>query len=242
MLLIDADTPAYAAAAVCEELDAVNAIWEANKSIERLLVATNSTHFKLYLTGDTNFRYEVFPEYKAHRLNTPRPRFLPQVREAVLREWNGVLSEGCEADDLLGIEQTTNYLYDIESVICTIDKDLDQIAGWHYHPGIKRKGEWVREPSRYVVSPLEALRFFYYQMLVGDNADGIKGVVGIGPAKATKMLKDIHQEEDLFNVVRDAYSNDAEMEMNARCLWIFHKENDDIISYWKEKDFYVPDY
>jgi 5'-3' exonuclease len=225
MLLIDGDTPCYAAAVVHEDTSESQAIWEANTSIARLLNETNSTQYKLFLTGDTNFRYSIFPEYKGNRLNQPRPKHLKAVKQAVLQEWKGILSDGCEADDLIGIEQTTNYAHDIESVICTIDKDLNMIPGWHYHPGIKRKGDWLRPPKRFVVSPIDAIRFFYYQMLIGDTTDNIKGVVGIGAKKAEKLLDGLTDEHDMFNVVRDAYSCDEEMLMNGQCLWIWREMN-----------------
>jgi len=227
ILLIDGDTPAYAAAAVCEDSDEQNAIWEANKTIERLLVATSSSSFKLFLTGDTNFRYEIFPEYKANRLTTPRPKHLAAVRDSLVRNWGAIVSQGCEADDLLGIEQVSynNYGQE-ETMICSIDKDLNQIPGWHYHPGIKRRGEWILEPRQYIVTPAEALRFFYYQLLIGDSTDGIKGAVGIGPKKAEVILRGCETPEEYYQACSNFFSCEEELIQNARCLYIWQKEND----------------
>ena len=226
MYLLDADTPAFAAAIVHENDSAEQAIYEAHASIERLLKDVGASQYKLYLTGDSNFRYGLFPEYKANRIKTPRPQFLPQVKEAMLREWNGILSEGCEADDLIGIEQTTNYSLGIESVIVSIDKDLKQIPGWIYNPGIKRLGSWVVEPKRFIVSPQEALHFFYYQLLVGDTADGIKGAVGIGKKKAETILLGCTTPQEYYQACNNFFSCEEELLLNARCLYIWQKESD----------------
>lgn len=144
-----------------------------------------------------------------------------------MRSYGAIVSTGCEADDLLGIEQMSyNDASVEESMICSIDKDLRMIPGWHYHPGLRRRGSWIIEPHRYLVSPLDAMRFFYTQLLMGDATDGIKGVVGIGKSKADKLLAHTTTEDEMFNTVREAYSCDPEMLMNGQCLWIWRKEND----------------
>jgi DNA polymerase-1 len=227
IVLIDGDTPAYAAASITEELDEASAVWEVNKSIERLLADTNASAYKLYLTGGNNFRYSIFPEYKANRLKTVRPRHLQAVKDSLVRNWDAIVSDGCEADDLLSIEQISYIKYgQEESLIVSIDKDLDQVIGWHYHPGIKRKGEWIREPLRYVISPKQARHFFYYQLLVGDSADGIKGAVGVGPKKAEKILDGCETEKDYYEACLNHFSCEEELIQNARCLYLWQKEND----------------
>lgn len=113
-----------------------------------------------------------------------------------------------------------------DTIICTTDKDLDMIPGWHYTWEIKRLGQTVRKAQKYYVNAYEASHFFYYQLLVGDSTDNIKGVVGIGKQKAEKLLSGLWSEEEMFNCVREQYSNDEEMEMNAQVLWIWRKPGD----------------
>ena len=226
LLLIDADTPAFAAAAITEGQDLQLAIWEANHSIERLIAACNASEYKLYLTGESNFRYNIFPEYKANRLKTVRPTHYDDVKKSMVGNWNAIVSEGCEADDLLSIEQYRCQQYDIESMIASVDKDLDQVVGWHYHPGVKRKGEWLRPPKQYIISPAQALHFFYYQLLVGDSADGIKGAPGIGPKKAENILTGCETEWDYYQACLPHFSCEEELLQNARCVYIWKKEND----------------
>jgi 5'-3' exonuclease len=77
-----------------------------------------------------------------------------------------------------------------DTCIVSIDKDLDQIPGEHYHPGIRRQQVFIREPKFYTITPEQGLYFFYYQLLIGDGSDNIKGAPGIGPKKADKILFD----------------------------------------------------
>lgn len=116
-----------------------------------------------------------------------------------------------------------------DSCIVSIDKDLNCIPGWHFNPGITRKGVVIREPTRYLVSPKDALRFFYTQLLVGDTADGIKGAVGIGPKKAITILEGCETEWDYYQACLDHFSCEEELAQNAKCLYIWQKENDE----WK---------
>lgn len=224
--LLDADTPAYAAAIMAEEYDEQVAKWNTNDAIEKILAQWNIKDFKLFVTGENNFRYNIYPEYKANRLRTTRPKYLEVCKQHLVTEWGAIRSDGCEADDLLGIEQTAHIAAGIESVIVSIDKDLDQIEGLHYSPEIMRKGIVTKPPRRYIVSPHDALHFFYYQLLVGDPSDGIKGASGIGKVKAEKILEGLQTKEEYYNTVINHYSCEEEMEMNAKVLYIHRISND----------------
>jgi 5'-3' exonuclease len=69
------------------------------------------------------------------------------------------------------------------------------------------------------------------QCLQGDRSDNIKGIPGIGPKKAERILEGCVTEYDLFKAVRNAYGNDEEFLMNGRVLWIRRNENED----WSEQ-------
>lgn len=210
--LLDGDIITFRAAFSAEdEEQPYIACSRASAMLDEILSVTAATEYKLFLSGQDNFRYKVYPEYKANRLGAKRPKWEKDVRAFLELDWNAELSAGCEADDLLGIHANKN------SIICTIDKDLDQVAGWHYN--------FVKK-EKYFVSEDKACYNFYYQLLVGDTADGIKGVPGIGPKKATHILSLCESEREMFEACREAYGNDEEMEMNAKCLWIWKKPND----------------
>jgi DNA polymerase I len=214
--LIDADIVAYRVACTLEDDDAEDFVYaRAEDLIDHILVNTEATEYRLFLTGKNNFRYTIYPEYKAHR---PKENHsgLRNVDNILLLTFNAEVIDGQEADDALGIAQTE------DTIICSIDKDLLMIPGRHYN--------FVKDEFQEVTND-SGMRHFYMQCLTGDRSDNIKGIEQIGPKKAEKILAGCVTEQELFNAVREAYSNDEEFLMNGRVLWIRRKENED----WKER-------
>jgi hypothetical protein len=134
--------------------------------------------FRIFLSGKKNFRDEVAKSYpyKGTRI-VAKPTHYELIRTHLVDKWGAIIVEGFEADDALSVVQTCSG--SCETVICSTDKDLDQIAGFHYN--------WMKD-DLYEVSKLDGLRFFWRQMLTGDASDNIKGIYGIGPKKADKIL------------------------------------------------------
>lgn len=225
-VIIDADTLAFASAAMAEEFDVTQACWNVDKGLESLLARLNNNNVTLYLTGSTNFRYSVFPEYKLSRRNVPRPKHLQSVKDYLVAEYAAITSENCEADDLCGVDQCKSEANHEETMICHIDKDIDMIPGLHFSPAINRLGVEIRPERQYVVSPTDAIRFFYTQLLTGDSTDGIKGAKGIGKVNAEKILRGLTTEKELFEAAYDYFSCEEEMLMNGQLLWIWRKPND----------------
>ena len=214
--LIDADIVAYRVACTLQEDDAEDFVYaRAEDLVDQILVNTEATEYRLFLTGKDNFRYTIYPEYKAHRPKE-KPFWLEKCRQYLIATFNAEVVSGQEADDAMGIAQTE------DTVICSIDKDLLMIPGRHYN---FVKDEYIE------ISPEKAMRNFYTQCLTGDRSDNIKGIEKIGPKKAEKLLANCVTEKEMFDVVREAYSNDEEFIMNARVLWIRRKENED----WKDR-------
>lgn len=240
LALIDSDTLCYASAAMAEADGAGIACSNVRNGLESLLRRLEPSSYELWITGENNFRHRVYPEYKANRLKTPRPKFLPETRAYLVKHFGAHVSDGCEADDMLGIAQCQQNELGNDSIISSIDKDLLMIPGWHHIPEIKRLGVVVREERRCYTSPLDGLLFFYTQLLTGDVTDNIKGVVGLGKVKAAQMLDAISSERDMLQIVRDAYSNDEELEMNALCLWLQRAPQQSIVQRWEELFEYKP--
>lgn len=229
--LLDGDIYAFRPAAASENDDLGIAIWRMEEMIDNTLAETGADDFSIFLSGDNNFRYEIYPEYKANRPKE-RPRHLKDLKNYLIEKYKAQVSDGCEADDLLGIEQCASFNLPREhaTIICSIDKDLRMIPGNHYSfeiSGTSSKGDrWVRPAERVYVEPFEGLRNFYTQVLTGDATDNIKGAAGIGKVKAARILADATTELDLFHAVRDCFFSDEELLMTGRCLWIFRKPKD----------------
>jgi 5'-3' exonuclease len=221
--LIDMDIVAFATSASAENEEFWVAQTRADNMIQNILQATGSASFEGYLTGEGNFRYLVYPEYKANRLDTYRPKWEKELKDYLVLSNAAIRVDGIEADDMLGIRQTELSSEGQESIICSIDKDLKQIPGWHYSWPIIRKDVVVSEEKTFFVSQSEADYFFYYQLLVGDPTDNIKGARGVGKVKAKKLLD--CDPSLYFETVREAYQNDLELEMNAKCIWIMRERD-----------------
>ena len=122
------------------------------------------------------------------------------------------MSEGEEADDAVAIASTKGNYW-----IVHVDKDLDQLPGWHYNP--------VKD-EEYYVTEFEGLYSFYKQILTGDRVDNIEGLRGIGPVKADKILKDCTTERELYEACIKAYDGNTDRILeNGKLLWLRRKPN-----------------
>jgi len=215
-VLIDGDPLCYRAcfSPTTETLDgAIEAVDGYINDMMRILSFTKgaSKTPEVFLTGPTNFRYEVATThpYKGNRANKEKPEFLNEVKQHLVDNWNAVTSVGEEADDLLAIAATN---YGPDSIVSSIDKDMLQIPCGVYNP---TKNEFTE------VSDFEGLKFFYTQMLTGDTADNIKGVFGVGPKKADLLLAEVKNESDMIEVIVEAYEKDLDyLEENGKLLWL----------------------
>jgi hypothetical protein len=170
-----------------------------------------------YLTGKDNYRHDIAKTkpYKGNRKDAPRPVHLHSLREYLITAWDFRVANGQEADDAIGIHAT---LTRDNSIIVSIDKDLDMIPGHHYNP-VKK--------DHYYVNDKVAIKNFYRQILTGDKVDNIEGLRGIGPKKADKILGDFDTDLAMYEAVLKAYDGDAERVLeNGQLLWIRRKEGE----------------
>lgn len=174
----------------------------------------------LYLSGPENFRVGLatIKPYKGNRDPTHKPIHGPAIKEYMLDKYVTVVSDGCEADDLLSIQQHKYLAAGVDSCICTIDKDLDMVPGFHYN---------YVTGERYYIPEDEAQVYFWRQMLTGDTVDNIPGVSGIGKKKAEKIIEFGMTPEEMYAAVHPLYVQcygeefaDAALLENGRLLWM----------------------
>lgn len=207
LCLVDGDIITHRVGYTTEEESIGIAKYRADEMLDGLLRDTDSTEFRIFLSdnSENNFRYKIDPSYKANR-TAPKPRHLEDLKEHLIVQWGAKIAYGMEADDALGIHQKKDFsigptpvgigYHKDQTVICSIDKDLLQIPGLHYN---FVKKEWKE------VGQEEGLLSFYRSILIGDVSDNIKGVYGIGPKKAEKILPKWVSEEDAIKRIHDAY-------------------------------------
>lgn len=192
-LLIDADGYLYRAVAAAEyEADWGNSIFVASTNIEQakdmfrseidavkreLWGSDEATgDLVMVLSGDSNFRKELDPGYKANRVSRKPLGYLAMVDWLHETYGDRVVSQDClEADDYLGILATKPGAPD--SIIVSDDKDLLTIPGKIFRLG----GLSTIDEDR-------ADLYWLTQTLTGDPSDGYKGCPGIGAVKAERVL------------------------------------------------------
>ena len=199
-----------------------NALMMVRISIQAAVDRCGSGRTEVYLSGKHNYRKDMYPEYKANRKDE-KPVHFEAIHNYLIRKWKACVVEDIEADDALGIEQYADYVQSVGFVpkenlgtcIATIDKDLDNIPGWHYN---------FMSMERYWVTPDEATLNFYRQILVGDGIDNIKGLWKVGKVTAKKILPKFLSEDQMWATVCHEYLARkrpvADAILNAKLLWI----------------------
>lgn len=154
------------------------------------------------------FRHEMLESYKGTREKTDEELIdqFPRVRE-VLQAFNIPIYEkpGLEADDYLGIvsELVRRGTDDVHTLIITNDKDALQLVDERTTVVAPVKGysevlryDRLQVKSKLGVWPEQVADF---KGLCGDNSDNIKGVPGIGPKTAVKLLEQFGNLEHLYD-------------------------------------------
>ena len=218
--LLDSDILAYRIGFACKDEDVSVALSRVDKLIIDILMACDHGDFlydewQLYLTGGNNFRKDIATTavYKGNR-TAPKPQHLPALRQHMIDKWGAVVAEGQEADDAIAIEGTK--LGD-SCIMVSLDKDFDQIPGWHYN--------FVKK-THYYVDKTAGDRFFYTQILTGDTADNIIGINKVGPVKAAKILAGAVTEKEMYDACVEAHGSADRVIENARLLWLRRYENE----------------
>ncbi len=217
--LIDFDIVAYRCSYKCKDDSEEDLFGEINSFVIDIINRSKSDCYEGFLTSSsskypktekTNFRKLIYPEYKDNRQGLEAPVHLDAARKFLVDEWKAIVCEGYEADDALGMAQDYSGR---SSVICTIDKDLDQIPGKHYN--------WIKD-KLYEVSEIEGIRSLYRSALVGDRSDNIFGVSGIGEVKAKGIIPDdLEDEQEMHDRVASLYDSYERFCMNMQCLYIW---------------------
>ena len=205
--LIDADIVAYRAAATAElnvdwkdgqegpTLSEQQALQAAEHIVHEWTKGARCRKPILCFTDKDNFRKELYPQYKATR-SGKKPELLGTVTDYLKakHEWYSVYR--LEADDVMSIFATSEYVPD--AVIVSIDKDMQTVPAYLFNP------DKDRAPRR--IRPLHADYFWMMQVLTGDSSDNYKGIPGIGPRKAEKILAAVPQSlPSMWSAVAQAY-------------------------------------
>jgi hypothetical protein len=172
---------------------------------EHFKLGKDEVRYTCFLSGPGNFREglaTVVP-YKGNRKVDHKPYHYSAIRNYLQEVHGAVVIEGREADDAVAIRQ---YEKPGETCICTFDKDLDQVPGWHYD---------YNKFTFYYTEEDEGKALFFQQVLSGDATDNIPGCYRIGKAKAEKIVQEYLLEhpadwKGLWKVIVEVYEKSVE--------------------------------
>ena len=151
------------------------------------------THCLLVLDHpEPSFRSQIYAPYKAHRNPMPddlasQMPDLPAVAAAL--GIPVIQKSGYEADDVMVTmaERAAHHGFAVR--ICTRDKDIDQVLDkdiqtWDPIKGqLRGPGHLMRERG---ILPEQVVD---YLVMIGDTADNIPGIPGVGPKRAQQYLQ-----------------------------------------------------
>jgi len=157
--------------------------------------------FALDAKGPT-FRNEIDPNYKAHR---PPPPDELKAQLPIAIEWiekmgfKTLTMTGYEADDMIASITKKAAEAGMKVRIVSHDKDLYQLIDDNnvvLVDAIKRKD--VNEAECLEKYGIRPEQFTDYQALLGDSADNVPGVKGIGKVTAEKLLGEFGTLESIY--------------------------------------------
>jgi DNA polymerase-1 len=183
--------------------------------------------------GGSTYRYEMYQEYKAHRDETPEAIKIavPYIQE-LLRAMHIPIIEvaGFEADDLIGTIAKQAEKQNYKVFMVTPDKDFAQLVSeniFMYKPA--RMGNDIEIwgiPE--VLEKFEIERpeqVIDYLGMMGDAADNIPGLPGVGEKTAKKFLAEFGSMENLLanthqlkGAIKDKIEANAELGILSKKL------------------------
>ena len=156
--------------------------------------------------GGSQLRNDIFPEYKAHRDATPEAIKIavPYIQD-LLKAMHIPIIEvaGYEADDLIGTIAKQAEKQNYQVFMVTPDKDFAQLVSeniFMYKPARMGNGIEIwgipEVLAKFEIERPEQVIDFLGMM--GDAADNIPGLPGVGEVTAKKLLKEFGTMENLL--------------------------------------------
>ena len=184
---------------------ATNAVLGFIKMIQKLINENGPKYLAVaFDSKGPVFRHDLYKEYKANRPPMPDDlrEQLPFIKKFVAASNILMLEQaGVEADDILASIAKKYAAIGHKVVIVSGDKDLLQLVDDNvtmFDPMKNKIMDRAEVEKKYGVRPDQLLDFF---ALVGDSADNIPGVPGVGPKTAEKLIASYGSLDGLYEEV-----------------------------------------
>lgn len=215
------------------------------QKVDKIVEASGCEEYYVCIQGSGNFRNDyVSPhvEYKGHRV--AKPILFKECFDYTVKKYgdNCIVSNGIETDDFVCIKGWESYNQALKTrnrddapyIIAAIDKDLQANTVGHMlnYNKLEQGIFWNDIHTQ--------TKKFFTQVLIGDTADNIPGIVtlsddikkkygirvkGCGPASAEKILGDKVSEAEMASRVVEAYRSTWEYDWKQRladnCFFLY---------------------
>lgn len=184
-----------------------NAVLGSVKILQKIMKTEKPDHLVFFLDkGRDPERQALLPGYKANRLEVPDP---VKVQIPVVKAFAEALGltiierSHVEADDLIA-SFAHKYQNDFDqTIIFSADKDFAQCVSERVHllvPGQRstQLGNLLDRQGVYEKFGVYPEQIVDYLSLIGDQADNIPGVPGVGPKTASNWLQTFSDIEGIF--------------------------------------------
>lgn len=216
--LIDADLLVYRIGhGAGDDPDTARVLRTVESTVLDIVMESDCEDYELFLTeGKGNFRNSiaVTAPYKGNRDSGNKPVHYDLIRDFMVDKLDAHMATTMEADDMLAIRSNEEGIDN--TLIVSLDKDLDQVPGHHYN--------FVKQ-HKYTITQEQGNLLLAKQFLTGDVADNIKGVKGIGPVKAAKAFEDCSGWTEYWDVIVDKLGLERAME-NGHLLYMLRTLDD----------------
>lgn len=259
VLVMDGDASCYEAATTVAKLD--TALRRVEEKILAAMYLTQSPAARVHITPEGSYKagrhlYVGAQPYQANRDPNAKPPLLAPIRKALKDYMESRYPEITiienlvnEADDGIIIDSCK---LNKEVVVWSPDKDLRVTPASYYQIStglidtITDRFGYIQMGSTDTGNNKpkgHGTKFFWWQMLMGDTADNIKGLKSykgksIGAVRAYNLIKDIEDEQDCANFVLECYKSiDQNPLPEGSLLWLLRDEHDSFVNYLKEFKF-----
>jgi 5'-3' exonuclease len=195
------------------------------------------------------FRHEELVDYKANRkpMEDNLVNQLPLIDKfCELSSPNFFSLKGYEADDIIYSVVSKYSKPGNEFYILSGDRDLYQLFVFDNVSFVKEERGYVALftkddfETKYGLKPVQ---WVDYKALVGDGSDNFKGLPGVGPVTATKLLQ---EAGSLYNIAQEIgleNNNFNPIDIGSATEWVLDKKNKPLIDkMFQNKDILFQSY
>jgi hypothetical protein len=147
----------------------------------------------MFIRGESNFRKELFPEYKSNRKQkSPLTDFLYKHMEI---KWNAIKSQNCESEDMC---YSGALKLNKDCVILYCDHDIEEIdTAWLYN---YQRDKWS------CLTEAEGRLNRVKKLILGESGDGVNLSKGLGKKHFESFYNENMTEEEIENQLLKSYT------------------------------------